>query len=65
MQQLTNFSQTHFAQKTADHINKDYPQVAKVVSKDDGEFKVTACFITDTYLDFCKDYVLKNCRTKK
>jgi len=63
--QLTDFSQTNFAQKTADHINKGYPEVAEVVSKDDGESKVTACFVVDAYWEFCKDYVSKNCRIKR
>jgi hypothetical protein len=81
MYQLTNFSDSDFAEKTAKNINKSYGNVASVTeiilkvliqeqtSMDSVRFipigtKVSACFITDSYWEFCKDHVLKNCRLK-
>ena len=55
MHQLTQRDAT-FAHETASRINKDYPGSATVL---DGK-----CFITDEHWEYCKQYVLDNCKIK-
>ena len=54
-EQLTN-SNPELARKTADHINKDHPGVARVENG--------CCFVTGEYYKECIDYVKVNCRKK-
>ena len=78
--QLTNFSDSNFAEKT-EKINKNFGGVASVVriksrvrkqeqtSQDSCRVipagtEVSACYLTGQYWEFCKDYVLKNCKIK-
>lgn len=46
----------HFANKTADHINKKYPGTAWV--------EKGCCFTTGEYYEYCQQYVIENCNIK-
>jgi len=45
-----------FADKIAEDINKDYPGEAKVEND--------CCLITESYWEYCRDYVQANCKIK-
>ena len=58
--QLTDYYNDDFAQKTADFINKDFPEKAAVRKNDKGQ---SACFIDDLYWWQCLHYVKAHCNT--
>lgn len=61
VEQLTEYSDTDFAQRIAEGINKDYPSCATVGRKNG----LTACFVDQTYYLDCLKYVKEHCRIKE